>query len=377
MGDSIPSRSSNPGWTTCNLPESEAARLIRNMEIRGLWGVVLQTGKFLIANHPAQHPARVGIPIGHPPLNSFLGAPLTRDGRVVGMTAMADKDGGFEEEDAEALEAVSAAFLEALNRKRHEQQLMAERKQLLSIFDGINEIVYVADPDTYEILFMNQHTKEIFGEAVGRICHQVFQGKDRPCEFCTNEIIFGEKKGQAHVWEFYNENVARWFRCIDRAIRWPDGRMVRYELAMDITEAKLAEAKARRSAISRQLVGEMFRDLQALSDLREGDLFNAGRELAARIESNSIDEFIETFGALGLGTLTLENRQPELKRWTFQGSGLMESSVTTNKPTGNYTRGFLCGAVAKVSKAARVAAVETECQSMGDAFCRIVVQVLS
>ena len=38
-------------------------------------------------------------------------------------------------------------------RKMAEQELEKERKQLLSIFEGIDEPIYVADPETYEILF--------------------------------------------------------------------------------------------------------------------------------------------------------------------------------------------------------------------------------
>ncbi|MCX7661125.1 MAG: diguanylate cyclase, partial [Candidatus Omnitrophica bacterium] len=35
----------------------------------------------------------------------------------------------------------------------------------------------------------------------------------------------------------------RWYHCIDRAIRWPDGRWLRCEIAIDITERKQKEEK--------------------------------------------------------------------------------------------------------------------------------------
>ena len=368
---------SNPGWAACKMSESRAVMMIKNMEIRGVWGSVVKNGVSLAVNDPASHPDRVGLPEGHPPLHSFLGIPLRYGGELFGMTAMGNKKGGYDANDRKAMEALSVAFAEALNRKRAEKQLLEERRQLLSVFDGIDEVVYVADPRTYEILFMNQTVKNIFGDRVGKICHEVFQGQKQPCEFCTNDIVFGEKMGQAHVWEFYNPKADKWFRCIDKAIKWPDGRMVRYELAIDITDSKRVEEALRRTTVSRQLVGRMFRDLQRLSGLKEGDMFNAGRELAARVSTDDIHEFIDTYSAMGLGELELVSVQENPRRWTFTGQKLMESDIESAKPTGNYTRGFLCGAVSRAVGAARVVAVETECQSMGDPCCRFMVQVLA
>jgi signal transduction histidine kinase len=43
------------------------------------------------------------------------------------------------------------------------------------------------------------------------------------------------------VWEFQNCLTGRWYQCTDRAIRWPDGRLVRLEIAVDISERKEME----------------------------------------------------------------------------------------------------------------------------------------
>ena len=367
---------SNPGWEACLVPETDAVKAINNMELRGLWSAVIKDKQSIIANDPSSHPASVGLPQGHPALTSFLGTPLKHGGRTFGMCALANKEGEYVDSDVSSMKALSVAFVQALNRKRAEHRFLEERKQLLSIFDGITEVVYVADPATYEILFMNQALKQVFGEAQGQVCYEVFQNKSSPCEFCTNDIIFKSKTGQAHIWEFYNTVAGRWFRCVDKAIRWPDGRRVRYEMAIDITDIKEAEEAIRRSAISRQLVGEMFRDLQKHSSLRDGDMFKAGSELAGRVNSAGIDEYLDTFSAMGMGALSLHSMEEDGRRWVFIGDKLMEGVTHSVKPTGHYTRGFLCGAVSRVTGAPKVACVETNCQSMGDDCCRFIVQVL-
>ena len=114
-------------------------------------------------------------------------------------------------------------------------------EELVSIFDGIDEPVYVADPSTHEILYVNQAARAIWGEGLGRKCYQFLQGRNGPCLFCTNDKIFGEYLGRTYIWEFQNELSRRWFRCLDKAIRWPDGRLVRYEMAVDITDRREME----------------------------------------------------------------------------------------------------------------------------------------
>lgn len=127
-------------------------------------------------------------------------------------------------------------------RKRIEDALDAERREFLSIFDSIDEIVYVSDPHSYELLFANKAAVNIFGDKIlGKKCYRTLHGKRRPCEFCTNSKIFGENLGKSYIWVFKNQKNNRYYRCIDRAILWPDGSMVRYEMAIDITERVEAE----------------------------------------------------------------------------------------------------------------------------------------
>lgn len=133
------------------------------------------------------------------------------------------------------------------NRLKLESEKEAEHKQLLSIFDGMDEPIYVADPETYELLYCNDAFNEIWHGGINKKCYRVLQKRKSPCPFCTNKHIFGENIGTTHSWDFQNPAVQRWYHCIDRAIKWPDGRMVRFELAMDITDQREAELKLTRN----------------------------------------------------------------------------------------------------------------------------------
>lgn len=139
---------------------------------------------------------------------------------------------------------------------------------ILPIFDAIDEKIYVADPETYEILYANPAKKRLFGEdIVGRKCHNAFQEMDEPCTFCTNPLIFGENLGKSHTWEFRNCKTMKWIRCIDLAIPWWDGRMVRFEMAIDIHDHKLAEEALQQSERKyRQLVEEIHEAIYATDE---------------------------------------------------------------------------------------------------------------
>jgi signal transduction histidine kinase len=133
-----------------------------------------------------------------------------------------------------------------LRRKQAEAALDLERRQLLSIFDSIDEAVYISCPETYELLYVNEAMKKYWPSSLGGKCYEVLQQKAAPCDFCTNDILFKEKPGDPCIWEHYNHTTDRWFRCIDKAIQWPDGRMVRYEMAIDITGQKRAAEEKQR-----------------------------------------------------------------------------------------------------------------------------------
>jgi signal transduction histidine kinase/CheY-like chemotaxis protein len=152
-----------------------------------------------------------------------------------------------------------------------EEQAAAGHAGLLAILEGIDEPIYVTDPATYEVLFVNRATIRSLGPPNQRRCYEYLQQRSEPCPFCTNDKILGEYLGRSYVWEFRNEALQRWYKCIDKAIPWPNGRLVRYEMAIDIHERKLAEDAVRESerrlrALGDNLPGGMVYQLETQRD---------------------------------------------------------------------------------------------------------------
>ncbi len=121
---------SDPGWDACRIPQSNSVAMIRDMEIRGIWGRIIKDGKSMISNDPASHADSVGTPEGHPPITSFLGVPLKHQGQTVGVIGLANKEKGYSSNDLEAVETLSVSFVEALMRKRGEKEREKIQAQL-------------------------------------------------------------------------------------------------------------------------------------------------------------------------------------------------------------------------------------------------------
>ncbi len=142
----------------------------------------------------------------------------------------------------------------ALNQQLERQlathhRLTASHAMLKTVLDSLEALVYVADMQTYEVLFINRYGRDLLGDITGSICWQTIQtGQTGPCPFCTNPYLLTPegKPGHVRIWDFQNSVTGIWFHIHDRAIPWIDGRLVRLEIATDITALKEAEEKTRR-----------------------------------------------------------------------------------------------------------------------------------
>ena len=151
---------------------------------------------------------------------------------------------------------IFGALQDITDRKQADIKIKESQKTLLNILDSIDATIYVADMDSHEILFMNQHMKNVFGGNLeGQICHKAFRREDKPCEHCNNDKLLdeNEKPTGVVIWEGQNPVSGRWYLNYDRAIIWLDGRFVRLQIATDITKIKqLEEERIRTEAQLRQ-----------------------------------------------------------------------------------------------------------------------------
>lgn len=125
-------------------------------------------------------------------------------------------------------------------RDQIQQEIRRQYEIFLAIMKSFPEYIYISDMNTYEILFTNDILKRILKtNPVGKLCYKVLYGFDKPCSFCNNDQLLN--LNHSISWESHNELLNRDFMITDKAITWPDGRIVRFEVAVDITKRKKVE----------------------------------------------------------------------------------------------------------------------------------------
>lgn len=118
---------------------------------------------------------------------------------------------------------------------------MVEKEKIYPlIVDESENMVYISDPKTYEVVYLNQAMRETLDiepdeEYTGRLCYDLFQGLDAPCPFCTNDCLTKER---FYAWKHYNEKLKTYFSLKDKLIEI-DGRDYRIEICVDITESEV------------------------------------------------------------------------------------------------------------------------------------------
>ena len=123
-------------------------------------------------------------------------------------------------------------------------------EEIKRILDRLDEIAYISNLDTYELLFLNQNGQERFGvPAPGTKCYEHLQHKTAPCDFCTNAELL-RCPGKRKTWERKHPVVGT-MRLYDSIIDY-GGKPRRMEVAVDINRFTddLSEAKDTCSKLS-------------------------------------------------------------------------------------------------------------------------------
>lgn len=108
--------------------------------------------------------------------------------------------------------------------------------EMWKFFDEMNELVYAADIDTHELLYMNKKALQLYGlqsaeQLAGKKCYEVMQNAYAPCAICNGREL---SEGYFKEWRYYNPVLNKYLMVKD-TMQQVDGRRVRVELAMDVS----------------------------------------------------------------------------------------------------------------------------------------------
>src|SRR6476661_4637406 len=105
---------------------------------RGILGVLIREARPLRLHDLTEDPRSVGFPPGHPPMRTFLGAPIHLRGVAYGNLYLTEKDrgGDFTDEDEELVTLLAAQAAVAVENARLYESATAWSQQL----ESLNEV---------------------------------------------------------------------------------------------------------------------------------------------------------------------------------------------------------------------------------------------
>jgi signal transduction histidine kinase len=110
----------------------------------GVLGELIRNPEPLRLPDVGGHPRSYGFPIGHPPMETFLGVPILVGGEAWGNLYLTEKDGGeFTDDDEQAVVMLARYAAIAINNARRLEQLSGRRDELersLAAMRATNEI---------------------------------------------------------------------------------------------------------------------------------------------------------------------------------------------------------------------------------------------
>ena len=148
---------------TSGMTPEERRRLGALPKGLGLLGYLSEIEGPLRLAEIASHPSSVGFPEGHPPMKTFLGAPVRHRGERLGNIYLTEKDGGqeFTPEDEETLVMfASQAALTVSNARRYRDEQQA-RADLEALVNTSPVGILIFDAKTGDLVSLNQETRRI------------------------------------------------------------------------------------------------------------------------------------------------------------------------------------------------------------------------
>ncbi|MEW2614791.1 GAF domain-containing protein [Streptomyces sp. NPDC047880] len=136
-------------FITVGMDESTIEAIGHYPEGEGILGLLIREPEPLRLSDLGRHPASVGFPAGHPPMTTFLGAPVRVRDQVFGNLYLTDKRGGveFDDDDEAVLRTLAAAAGVAIDNARLYEDSRRREQWLAASSDLSRNLLSGTDPD--------------------------------------------------------------------------------------------------------------------------------------------------------------------------------------------------------------------------------------
>ncbi|MCX8030824.1 MAG: PAS domain S-box protein [Thermodesulfovibrionales bacterium] len=254
----------NISWDekTLKLYNEYAQRGFEFYNLNTLYGYTLLTGEPVISEDPLNDPRSGGLPDGHPPLKAYLGLPIVYGDKMVAMLGIANRPGGYTEEEINFLQPLLNTIGQLvtarriLEEKKFSEESLRRIESLLSHAMKIASLGYWEYDVVNDIFTFNDNFYALFRTTAAQV-----GGYTMSLSEYANRFIHHEDRGivAAEISKAIETKDPNFSRQLEHRIIYADGNIgymaVRYfvlkdeqgktvktfGINQDITELKLIE----------------------------------------------------------------------------------------------------------------------------------------
>lgn len=216
---------------------------------------VIESGAHLLLRQTPLEFEDEAVPFGDVdrPSASIMTVPIRYRQSVVGLLSIHSYEvQAYDDASLRDLQMLADFCGEALNRIRAEQSLYESEERFRQIADNIDDVIWVADLKSHNLLYINPAFETIFGLAPDPLYHSLtsYKGTVHP-EDRERVLRLMQERGNGGFASFEYRIIrpdgsVRWIRTRSFPIRDTDGKAYRLAgVAEDITERKRAETDLR------------------------------------------------------------------------------------------------------------------------------------
>ncbi|MEG1139883.1 MAG: EAL domain-containing protein [Lachnospiraceae bacterium] len=140
--------------------------------------------------------------------------------------------------ELDEIATISSILATFFVKQRSDERTVKEEKVQQEIMNHLTNYIYVINPQTFQVLFMNEKISELWkNQDEDRPCYDFFRGRNQKCEDCPIKDLMENPENPVYK-ELYNEKLNIWVKTTASYLNWMDGSEVCLIESSDITKQK-------------------------------------------------------------------------------------------------------------------------------------------
>jgi PAS domain S-box-containing protein len=252
------------------------------MPIRGLRAEAYKTGKTVYENRFNDSNWVKFMPDGHVTLENVLFAPLIIERKSIGLLGIANKQGGFTENDARMASAFCELAAIALYNSRLLESLNRSEEKNRRLFESANDSIFLIDLETRRLIDINDNAAERLGYTREEMLGLTINDIDAPMAADRNDDIIRElREKESVVFEHahrHKDGTVIPVEISSRIFDFGDQKIIQ-SFVRDITERKRYESVLKEKQIFIQSIADTIPNILYIFDIVERNFVYANQML--------------------------------------------------------------------------------------------------